>query len=472
MEITDEQAAVISAVKTSPNRNLMLNALAGCGKTATLELIQAAVKTFKPILYLVFNTANAKEAVERMPSTTAVKTFNSLGYGIWANTQGKNLRLNKNKSGDILKALILESPKRIQSELWTCASAVISGVALAKALGYVPEAKFPTAKRLIPQAAFHKYLEERPDDLTSDLIDAVLTKSIITAYDGLVDFNDQIYMPALFGGIFPDYDNILVDEYQDLSPANHALLERLIRHRVFGVGDPYQNIYGFRGAKAGGMADATAYYNMEPFPLSISFRCPEAIVSHVRWRVPHFKALKPGGEVHAPRHLMASDIRPDCTIICRNNAPLFSMAFQLLGCGHSVSVAGSDIGPRLIGVMKKLGSEEMTQAQTLLAIDTWLEERLEREAKNAVDMAECMRVFARQTSSLSSAMAYASHLFQQKGNIRLLTGHKSKGLEFDDVIHLDPQLLSSTEQDKNLSYVISTRSKNKLTEISSDAIKW
>jgi len=171
--------------------------------------------------------------------------------------------------------------------------------------------------------------------------------------------------------------------------------------------------------------------------------------------------------------MVASSIGDNVTIICRNNAPLFALAFRLLGAGHSVSVIGSDLGPKLIGVMKKLGPEELSYAQTLSAIDDWLDEKLSREAKNYEDMAECMRIFTNASKgSLCTAIAYAEHLFKQSGSIRLLTGHKAKGLEFDDVIHLDPYLLSSSEQDTNLSYVISTRSKNRLTEIASSAIQW
>jgi ATP-dependent exoDNAse (exonuclease V) beta subunit len=123
--------------------------------------------------------------------------------------------------------------------------------------------------------------------------------------------------------------------------------------------------------------------------------------------------------------------------------------------------------------MRKLGPEELTLGQTLSAIEDWLVDKLARESRNAEDMAECMKIFAKAGgTSLGTAIAYAEHLFKQSGSIRLLTGHKSKGLEFDSVIHLDPQLLSSSEQDKNLSYVISTRSRNRLTEIASGDIKW
>lgn len=469
---TDEQLDILNAA-TLTNSNLMLNALAGTGKTSTLEMVERAVKS-KPILYLVFNKKNADEATDRMLSTTTVRTFNSIGHRIWASSQSKNLRLNAKKSGDILRGLIDETPKRQQNELWASYHEIVAGVALAKALGYVPDDIFPNAKRLITKNEFHRMLEERPDDLTSDLIDAVLGRSIKQSYDGLIDYNDQIYMPALFGGTFPRFPLVLVDEYQDLSPVNHCLLERLVKARLIGVGDPFQNIYGFRGASAGGMGQAQTKYSMQPFPLSTSFRCPSSIVSHVHWRVPHFKALNEGGSVVTLNRLDASSIGDSVTIICRNNAPLFKIAFQLLGSGRSVSVAGSDIGPRLIGLMKKLGSLEMTRAQTLSAIEDWLAERLDREAKNAEDLAECMKVFASHGSDLAQAITYAEHLFKQTGSIKLMTGHKSKGLEFDEVIHLDPFLVrqNPTEQNKNLDYVISTRSKDKLIEISAGDIRW
>jgi hypothetical protein len=48
------------------------------------------------------------------------------------------------------------------------------------------------------------------------LIDSVLTDSIRLAYEGQIDFDDQIYMPTLFGGTFPRFPLVMVDEAQDL----------------------------------------------------------------------------------------------------------------------------------------------------------------------------------------------------------------------------------------------------------------
>ena len=142
--------------------------------------------------------------------------------------------------------------------------------------------------------------------------------------------------------------------------------------------------------------------------------------------------------MHTPATLSVNDIPESSTIICRNNAPLLHTAFNLLAHGHGVNVAGTDIGPRLIKTMQKLGDESMPQYETLAAIDAWAEERLAADSKTARDKAECMRVFARHGDSLGQAIAYAQHLLAQSGSITLLTGHKAKGHEWPNVIHLDP----------------------------------
>lgn len=466
---TPEQDAIYS-VASAPD-NLMISALAGTGKTSTLEALSRKVKE-KAILYLVFNKKNAVEAEGRMPPSTTVRTLNSLGHRIWAESQGRRLTLEPRKVYNLYRAIIDESPREHRDALWAVMSEVLAGVNLARALGYAPEPY--EAKSLLTQSEFHRMLDEVPDDLTSDLIDTVLRKCIRQSYDNLIDYNDQVYMPALFGGVFPKYPLVLVDEYQDLSPVNHAMLARLVRGRLIGVGDPNQNIYGFRGAKAGGMAEARERYACAELPLSISFRCPSAIVQHVHWHVPQFRWFAEGGQVEIPPDLPVDSIADDTTIICRNNAPLLRVGFGLLRSGRSISVAGTDIGPRLIAIMRKLGDEADSRLEVLTAIQDWEEAKLERESKTASDMAACMRIFAQHGKTLGEAITYAEHLFKQQGAIYLTTGHKAKGLEWSNVIHLDPWLVrrDASEQDRNLDYVISTRSRDRLTEIDSEQIKW
>lgn len=470
---TTEQIDILNAVDLTSD-NIMIEAYAGCGKTSTLELLASHLPRTAPILYLVFGKKNAEEAALRMPSSVIPKTFNSIGHSIWATTISRNLRLNAKKTGDIYRALIDEAPRDQQSLLWASFSEVTQAVALAKAVGYLPADTYPGIKSLIGQGQFHSLLDEEPDDLTSDLIDTVLTRSIKSAFDGHIDYNDQVYMPALFKGTCPRYSTILVDEYQDLSPVNHALLGKLARGRLMGVGDPNQNIYGFRGAKAGGMQSAIVLYSMTTLPLSTSFRCPSEIVRHVHWHVPKFRASRKGGSVRVPSRLHHTDIMDGSTIICRNNAPLLRTALELLGAGRSINLAGSDIGPRLIAIMKKLGPSDLRQPAVFTAIAEWESTKLSRESKSAPDLTNCMRVFAEHGTTLDLAIRYAEHLFAQTGTILLSTIHKAKGLEWTDVIHLDPWLVRKqpTDQNKNLDYVASTRSSDSLTEIDSGDIQW
>jgi superfamily I DNA/RNA helicase len=121
------------------------------------------------------------------------------------------------------------------------------------------------------------------------------------------------------------------------------------------------------------------------------------------------------------------------------------LALLLFVAGRGVSIVGSDVGPGLVKVLKKLGPESMRQFQVMDAIDDWEEARgTKAKSKESVaDRAECLRVFAEHGDTLSAAVAYAEHLFKSQGTIQLLSGHKSKGLEWNTVYHLDPWRIPS-----------------------------
>lgn len=466
-EPTSEQIAIIDAVRTTSS-NIMINAYAGTGKSTTLEMVDDVIKS-KPAAYLVFNKDAALKAKKRFPGSTKVMTLNGLGHGVWMKTVS-GVQVNAKKSWDIIRDVASD----LKGEDRDCLAEVVQGVGLAKSLGYVPEGHFSQASRLLNRKDFHDALEDRPSPLVAELIDSVLISSIRLAYKGVIDFNDQIYMPTLFGGSFPRYPSVLVDEAQDLNPLNHEMLFKCGKGWVVAVGDPWQSIYGFRGAVRQGMDVIRSHYAMQPFTISQSFRCPEAIVAAARWRVPDYKALKPGGRYEILQRLHPSSIPDGAAIICRNNAPLLRTAFRLLASERSVQVVGSDIGPRIIRIMQKLGHEDISQATVLDEIALW------KEAKLAVtntpgfveDMAASMAVIAGYGKTLGQAIAYADYIFKTQGTIKLLTGHKSKGLEWDHVYFLEPGLIGEHEQDLNLRYVIQTRAKESCSEINMEDIQW
>lgn len=476
MTPTAEQVAIVEAAKSTTD-NLLINALAGAAKTTTLVMIAEAIQGV-PILSLAFNKRIATEMEKRLPSHVQCRTLNAIGHRTWAQACSKKLILDTKKSYTILKGFVDGLNRAQKTEAYESFSDTLKLIGAAKMAGYIPDDIIPHARRLISCEDFWQLQDEEVDRQSRWIVDSVLKTSIEQAYNGFIDFDDQIYMPTLFGGSFPRFPLVLVDEAQDLSPLNHAMLEKLVVQRLIAVGDPWQSIYAFRGAMSSSMSTLRVHFNMKEMDLSISFRCPKAIVLRARSRAPHMQwpDWAEEGSVNAPTEWSALDIPDGSAIICRNNAPLFSLAFQLIRAGRGVTVVGSDIGPALVKALKKLGPEDMTYEQTEKAIDMWQTERLKKaKGKAAVyDKAECFRVFLSVGGSLAGAIAYAEEIFRAVGPIQMLSGHKSKGLEWDAVFHLDPHRIPSpfcktdeeNEQELNVRYVIETRAKKSLTLIS------
>jgi Superfamily I DNA and RNA helicases len=468
MTPTVEQQAIIEAALTTPD-SLLINALAGAAKTTTLDMICRALPP-QPILSLAFNKRIAEEMVKRLPGHVAAHTMNSIGHRVWSAAIGRRLVVNKDKSYDFLKAHIEELPRAQRREAQETFSETLAAIRQAKIQGYVP----PSIGKpgLISDADFYAGLD---DEAPEHIVNSVLCASIRAAYEGAIDFDDQIYMSVLFGGTFPRYPLVMVDEAQDLSGINHAMLEKLAQgSRLIAVGDPHQSIYAFRGAVVNSMVRLREKFNMKEMTLSISFRCPRTVVQRAQRRVPFMQwaewAIEGLVADRSPFH--GKDIIDGSAIICRNNAPLFSLALRLVRSGRGVRLVGTDLGPALVRALKKLGPEEMEQAHLLDSIDAWEADMIVRgKAPAAIhDKGECFRVFAKFGKTLGESVAYAEALFKQSGPIHLLSGHKAKGLEWDTVYYLDPWRIPSKyartddelQQEANIDYVITTRAKKEL----------
>ena len=473
---TEEQALIVDALRGT-EANLMVNALAGTGKTTTLELLQEASKT-KPILYLAFNKRVKEEAERKFPKTTLVKTFNGFGHSAWQRSYG-NLEVDGKKLNTIFKEYANGLKGDERKETWEVYWEVLQACQIAKHCGYVPEGKYPNAKRLSKREDVARRLEKKPDALTLQLLDHILHLSIQAAYKRWVDFDDQVYMPTLFGGTFPRFPLALIDEDQDLNLVNHEMLARSRHGRLALVGDRWQSIYAFRGAVTSGVQRLKERFNCTEYDLSLCFRCPEAVVEEARWRAPNLRAAKSGGSVKHLKQLEASSIPDTATFICRNNAPLFRLALRLLASRRPVSIAGSEIGPKVARLLEKVCHEDDNQDQMLGHIADWRVRQLDEASEHGraviEDTAECLQVFASFGRTRSEAIAYLKHLFEQRGSIYLTTAHKAKGGEWPIVYFLDPWLAKETDLDEqvlNLRYVVQTRAQEALYYIDSEAIRW
>lgn len=106
---------------------------------------------------------------------------------------------------------------------------------------------------------------------------------------GAVDYDEQVYRalelllrdPAARAAAQKACRCLLVDEFQDLTPA-HLLLVRLLsgaEGAVFGVGDDDQTIYGYNGADPAWLIDfADIFPGAGDHPLQVNYRCPGGVV--------------------------------------------------------------------------------------------------------------------------------------------------------------------------------------------------
>lgn len=95
---------------------------------------------------------------------------------------------------------------------------------------------------------------------------------------GYYDFTDMLERAAR-GGIRPDAEVVFVDEAQDLSPLQWAVVDKICKraHEVHIAGDDDQAIYTWSGADPHGMARFTDKHKGHSHVLSLSHRLPVAV---------------------------------------------------------------------------------------------------------------------------------------------------------------------------------------------------
>jgi DNA helicase-2/ATP-dependent DNA helicase PcrA len=110
---------------------------------------------------------------------------------------------------------------------------------------------------------------------------------------GAVDFDEQIYRaieilltdPGARVAAQSRCRRLLVDEFQDLTPA-HLLMIRLLAapgYDCFGVGDDDQVIYGYSGATPEFLINFPRYFpGAAHHPLEVNYRCPPAVIDAAR----------------------------------------------------------------------------------------------------------------------------------------------------------------------------------------------
>jgi uncharacterized protein (TIGR00375 family) len=186
-------------------------------------------------------------------------------------------------------------------------------------------------------------LQPCPDDLAS----ARKRYDEAKAELGLADYADllEYWLARLEEGAPRPWRHVLVDEVQDLSPLQWAIVRALLPsdgQGFFGIGDPDQAIYAFRGAQPGLLAVLrTVWPLLRVFRLEQSYRAVPDVLAVANALLEHGSAcgpLRAARQGPALLHLFsAPDDRAEARWIAeRTRALLGSGSHSLSDQGHGV----------------------------------------------------------------------------------------------------------------------------------------
>lgn len=473
MTPTAEQQAIIQAA-LSEKDSIMVHAYAGCTKSSTLRMVANALPPGQG-LALAFNVKTRDALQKQFPNWFKVQTLNGLGHVAWGKAIGLMPKVDERKLSSLIKE------HGTTQEDYEAVRELITEAMLA---GLVPSV-FPH-QGLVPDS------EESWTDLTETPAlwrdaRAILIASIKAAFAGTISFDDQIYMSAMFNGVFPRYPLVLGDEVQDFSILNHIQVRRSASDRLIIVGDELQSIYAFRGADSDSMRNIRKLRaKWIDLPLTTTFRCPRLIVERQQGHAPGFNAAL--GNMPGRFLALGPWSWPDITnaahggsvaVICRNNAPLLALCFKLIRQGVSATILGRNIGRGLIALTKRiLPMDTLPRAECERLIKQWAqvqidETKSERKKTAIEDKAECLLMVLETCPDAKALRKALETIFQNtSGQVELTTAHRAKGLEWDTVIHLDPFRVPSKkatsvhaiQQERNIAYVTDTRTRDLLVE--------
>lgn len=473
------------------NGHILVRARAGTGKTTTiLEGINYAPED--TILLAAFNKKIATELQYKLTNPKAeAKTLHSLGFRTllrnWNNTAlddergaklaAKGMGLHNNLGDEDRKAIepVIKMVKRLAS------------------LGK-NAAPFPKPGELVDLAyKFEIEPSEEQDEAgwTVERLARAAEQAMhlaATQRDGTCDFDDMVFVPVRNKWVRGWYELVIIDEAQDMNESQLLLAQALCKRggRIMVVGDDMQAIYGFRGADSNSLDRLKKQLNAKELGLTITYRCPTAVVESVKHLVPDFTAAPgaPSGKItDATVDQMIQGAQLGDFILSRKNAPLAQMCLKLLKNRKRARIEGKETGRQLINLVKKFSATTFERMYEKLK--TWEDREcaklLATGKESAIqrielvhDQADCIRALSEDLIKPSDLVKRIEELFEDTPGgvtdfIRCSSVHRAKGLETDRVWLLSETLYpggrTSDQEEKNIEYVANTRAKKELVKV-------
>lgn len=475
---SDEQELIFEWFRGGQG-NLVVVARAGTGKTTTIKFAFSLAKG-KRKLYLVFNKKNQVEAKAKiLDPSVDVATMHSIG-------------------------------KRIVEAVWTFAT-LDDSVEVDRILEIcgdkLSDEGFGAIKKLVafakntliaPTIDQLKTIIDEQDlacDYTEDFLAekalAILELSKTPDAQNRYSFNDMVWLPVVMGWVRAEYDLVVVDEAQDMNLLQLTMARQLCKDRLCVVGDDRQAIYTFRGALLNSLAEMKRVLDAKQLGLTVTRRCPKAVVRLAQQIVPDFRAADdaPEGEIFTMNEAsLEFKLKVGDAVLSRANAPLMPICLSLLRQGIPARVEGKDVGAQLRAIVNGLKGKSIPDL--LGKINRWSTRQITRALKSKnpdakisaiKDQAGVLIALAEVSQNVAEVDKRLVRIFEDSTAnsapaVVLSSVHKAKGLEWDNVFVLSDTFRSgatlsegAANEEANIYYVAVTRSKNRLTLVSKGA---
>lgn len=474
---TEEQTAIKEAFPY--HRFLTIQAKSGSGKTSTLYLL--ANSTEDRILYLAFNKSMAEEARRKMPLNVECRTLHSICYqfldhrlraklsrpeGQYVNVAGTGSEIAKKFK---INNLIDKRGK-------TLLTRAMIGLMIKQTVGkfefsddpFISRKHFPSVHLAdIKRKGIneHKLITE-----VVKYAKQLWRERIDPNTDTLMTHDTYVKLFELSGADL-GYDIIFGDEFQDVNPAFLSILRNAkSAKQVVVVGDEYQSIYQFRGSQ--NMMKETSTYGAE-LPLTACFRFGPKVANIANMILSDKEPLrhplvgKGFDTVVGSYKSDVVDYTKPYTIIFRKNLTLLMEAMDRIADGEEIiiNVDTRDFISMVDSVNAlRRGDIEKVKHETVLPYADWDEfvecAEADPDAKRLLNI-----VVSGKANTIAHTLR--THRNSPTAKVTLTTAHKSKGLEWDQVIVANDfpsnydkktgEWVGLEEAERNLLYVAHTR---------------
>jgi len=476
---TVEQDRIFKFTVKRPE-NILIKAYAGAGKTTTIVEAVKLLPVDKQIMFLAFNKHIQEELKTKLPEHVRCYTTYGLGMSAIKRKYGDRIQFDEFKADKIIqkkyKSWGLSEELRSEEEV----SIYLNNV---KKLCNLCRLTLTTNPKYVPYVA-DRY--DIPLTKPKDVKRVLKILDVMTTDRKTFDYTDMIFLPAVDNSIwfFPQ-DYVFVDEVQDLNRCQIRIIEKVLKKnkttkkiegRLIAVGDFFQGIYGFNAADEKSFEWFEKFPKTKILPLSVSFRCSQAVIREAQKIVPDIKALPDAPEGTVRDGNVLEEAQSGDFVLCRTTMPLVKLFFEFLTQRKKAIIKGSDIGVHLIELIGKINNLERLISFWEAELQSFRKDLKKEGILNPndhsgytalEDKVMTLLFLARISDSVIDLKHKIRSIFTDEiQGIVLSTVHKIKGLEANRVFIIRPDLLPMNTvkpwqhiQEKNLQYVAYTRAK-------------